>query len=815
MSLRDKRYGLAFQFECEISRPTHLQRLRFGLNFISYMPRISTSALTCILLAGGLVAGCKQKESAPPVPTGYFQTPFQSESEFIVQAVVSDLAEEIVYAASHRLPESNHFPVTVADQGGLSQDAPTYELQVRLGSRKKDLKLALNANGPMWSPAVYETVASELGKAAGLMAGTAKNSEDTILFSKLIGGAPETIEQQNQEVSAALEKDFANPELHEKAAMLLGAFLLREHSGRFFEIRSSLSRITSHLAMARFLGGAGSYGINGQMAEAVMLTLVGDEAPALERLNQIENIAWFSTLADYLGGPPAWQKLTDEQKQAIDFVRIANEGVYSVEMGHELLRLAIPLELKEINSDHSLARHEKWTSGGLARALNELPESCFSAGPDGAVHVHVIGWGHWAMFLQRHLCHAMQQNFYFMDSKWGVHDEARQFAAQCEQQYGALRLYPFVRRFICTDVESYHASVDDGFKITVTTPQLVSAECWNYLCYRVRFAQPYNPNPNPHINEWHNHNPPPGTVYDLHPRLDHPSLVSRRDAVARFEQLHELAPYDTRISNFILKNKYNDRPTYEQAMALFGPLLPYSTYALRMVARTVQDKPEQYEQLMLQAAQLNPASYYDLADYVLGRNLEDKAAEYLDKASAVDPDAVRIASRSEWRVRYYLKKGRTDKAREIADEGGEVYSFAAKIDERYDDPSPLLLFCARYKLRTGDQRFEPEAQKRIRKLFPNGIERVSASDFHGPPTDGVLIRQQNELLQSAGLKAGYVIVAVYGVRVHNLKQYVYARDLKNTPELDLVVWQGNGYREFLPSPPQHRFGLDFVDYRPQ
>jgi len=52
--------------------------------------------------------------------------------------------------------------------------------------------------------------------------------------------------------------------------------------------------------------------------------------------------------------------------------------------------------------------------------------------------------------------------------------------------------------------------VDDGFKVTVAAPHLVPAECWNYLCYKVNFAPPYNPNPNPHVNEWHNHNPPPG-----------------------------------------------------------------------------------------------------------------------------------------------------------------------------------------------------------------------------------------------------------------------------------------------------------------
>lgn len=240
---------------------------------------------------------------------------------------------------------------------------------------------------------------------------------------------------------------------------------------------------------------------------------------------------------------------------------------------------------------------------------------------------------------------------------------------------------------------------------------------------------------------------------------------------------------------------------------------------------------------MLQAAELNPACYYDLGDYALNHTNEDRAAQYYDKAAATDPDSVRVANNAEWRVRYYLRKNQTDKAREIADFAGEVYSsrgleakavffeattnyddafeWYAKIEERYDNSIPLLRFCARYQSQTGDQRFEPEVQKRIRKLFPKGIEKVSLNDFHGPPTDGVVIKQQNELLHSAGLKAGDVVVAVYGVRVHNFRQYDYGRELKNTPELDLIVWQGDAYREFKPSPPNHLFGVIFGTYPPK
>ncbi len=103
------------------------------------------------------------------------------------------------------------------------------------------------------------------------------------------------------------------------------------------------------------------------------------------------------------------------------------------------------------------------TKKNVIAALNELPEGCFTCTGE-ETHVRVIGWGQWADFLQRHLCHAIQQNFYFMNHIWGVPDDAKEYAAKCEKSFDGLRLYPFVRRFNCTDVAAYHKAVDDGFR---------------------------------------------------------------------------------------------------------------------------------------------------------------------------------------------------------------------------------------------------------------------------------------------------------------------------------------------------------------
>ncbi len=832
----------------------------------------------CALMAVVFLIGCKPHSSTgsapstePQTSSGYFQTPFQDESQFIVEAIVSDIAEQMFYAANHKLPDPKYFQVTATEKAGSPQDEPVYNLQVRLDPKLDVLKTEVNINGPIWSPAVYQDVASALAKQVGLTPGDGDRLPDASLISTLTDSSPETIEEQNQKLSSALEDNFKNPRLHEKAALLLGAFLLRDHSGFFYEIRSPLCRMTSHLTMAQFLNGTNSYGINGQMAEATLLTLVNDRAAALQQLNAvgtndatvapmvralwtrntgdyrllgqmnnlspIENIEWFSAMAEYLSPSIAWTKLNGVQQQTIDFARIANQESYSVEMGHQLLEVSLPLESNEINDIYELSRHEPMPKSGMIEALNEMPERCFTTASDGTVHVRVIGWGQWADFLQRHLCHAIQQNFYFLQYKWGVPDDAKEFASQYDSKFSGLRFYPFVERFDCTDVDSYHKSVDNGFKVTVATPQLTPASCWNWLCYDVNFAPIYQPNSNPHINEWHNHNPPPGTVYDLNPRLNHPSLINRPDAIARFEKLREMDPYDCRVINFIIARKYSDKPDYDQAMQYYQNLLPYCLNASRVVANSVYNQPTQYEKLMLQAAKLDPGCYYDLGDYEINRQEEDQAAQYFEKATDADPAAVRVASYACWRVRYYLKKGDTDKAREIADFAGDVYSaygleakalffeltsnydaaftWYEKDEERYDDSSSLISFCLRYKTLTGSSRFDPQLEKRMGKLFPKGMEKVSLSDFHGPPTDGVLIQGQNDTLTSYGLRAGDVILALGGTRAHTMMQYTYLRDSQTAPEMDLIVWQGSAYHEIKAAPPNHLFGVDFRDYRAQ
>jgi tetratricopeptide (TPR) repeat protein len=822
--------------------------------------------LFSLCLISNFVTGCKPSGTAGHGQVaGYFQTDFQDECQFIVENIVSDLAEQIYYAKFHRLPDSSYFKVSATEAAGSSFATPIYEVEINLDDKLHGLKTKLEVNGPIWSPEIYDGVAKMLANAVGLGAGTVAGSDDTALLTRLTDGTATTIEKENQRLSTELENDFTNAALHEQAAILLGAFTLREHSGDFYEIRSPLCRITTHLAMARYLSGGNLSATNGQMAGVILSTLMHNQAAALEHLSNIrtndaalmswvralqarntgdyrpldkmnglsgiEGVNWFYALDNSANTDIAWSKLNDVQKGIPDYVRIANEGDFSVGAGHQLLALALPLEFQEIGAVYQMSQQKKLQKEEIVPALNQMPDRCFSPDVDKQMGVHIIGWGLWAGFFQRQLCHAIQQDFDFLQRRWGVPDEAKKFSTKCDQLLDGLRLYPFVRRFNCTDVASYHKSVDDGFKVTVATPQLVPARCWNFLCYWFTPDEWYKPNPNPHINEWHKHNPPPGTAYNPLPRLDHPSLTSHPDAV---DKLHEIAPYDRNIAWYIWKTKYKTKPTYEQASTLFQPVLSYDYFAMEKVADTVEDQPVKYEQLMFKAAELNPSDYFKLADYFEPRN-DDKAAGYIEKGNSQDPDSVRASDYASWLIKYYLKKGRTEAARREADFAGEVYSsmglqakaefleatgdeagafqWYSNIEERYDESGPVVAFCIRYKNRTGDTRYDGELNKRMAKLFPQGIEKVSIGDFKAPPTDGVLINEATDLAGAAGLKVGDVIVAINGIRMHNFNQYSCGREFDATPEMNLIVWQGNRYNQIKASPPDHHFGGDFGDYK--
>jgi tetratricopeptide (TPR) repeat protein len=829
------------------------------------MLKKNPACLTLMFVVLGLANGCRRFETAPATaatttksnerPVGYFQTQFQDESQFILEAIISDLVEEVFYAKYHRLPDPRLFAVRAYEKSDLPTEPIIFRVECSFKSKSLDLQQELKIEGPIWSADLYTNVTLALAEGLGVKPSKklAAAASDTGMLEVLGDGKASTIETENQKLSKALEKDFTNPVLHEKAAVLLGAFALREHSGTFCDTRSVLCRMTAHLAVARYLSGKNAIGINGQFAEAMLLTLMNNEVTALQKLDiirpenaalaswvralrarntsdyralnlkdpsQVEAIEWFHALYRCVNTDIAWNMLNDTQKTTVDFVRIANEGVYSVGMGHELLQVSLPLEGVEMAATFKFLQDKQFESSSLVKILNQMPERCFSTFADKQVRVQIIGRGQWAMFFQRHLCHAVQHNFNFMDDLWGVPEEARKFSAECDQKFGNLRLYPFVRRFNGTNFFIDDKSLAQILPVLKATPQIVPVGAWKSL--------------NDDVARWFRHDPPIGTADNPHARLNLRFAMVGPSFKAWLDKWRELAPYDPDVSAYVLRW---GNLTTEQIVALYDPVLPYAAFAMEKVASTALNQPARYEELLSKAAVLNPSDYFKLGDYFVERKQDVLAAKYHELGNEFDQDAVLASNHAAWLVEYYLKIGETNKARLLADGAAQVYSFGgmcakaqfleavgdytnafewfSRMEERYDDPKPVIGFCARYKTKTGGSLFDDELKKRSAGLFPRGFEKAALADFQQAPTDGVLVRQENDLVKNAGLAAGNVIVAVYGIRVHNFAQYVYGRETSPDPELNLVVWQRNHYAEIKASPPNHRFGVDFGDYLPR
>jgi tetratricopeptide (TPR) repeat protein len=821
-----------------------------------------------VLLAACKPQPAKQGDAAKYLPLdGYFKTHFQDECQFIVEAIASDLAEMAAFARDKKVPVSTELEVSANEHIDSEFGHPVYDVQIISGKGQPPLQKTLDVNKPIWLPELYD----ELAKAimSGLTASSRSgDSNDLALLVKLTDIRPATIEGENQKLSRQLEQNFGDPTLHEMAALLVGVFALREHSEHFYDVRSQLCRMTAHLSFARTLSNGGAHGVNGRVAEAILFTLMNNQKEALAKIaafeGPVELTPWVRALRarntrDYrelagiadqtllertmqflaisrsINSDAGWLKLGPQRiRQTSDFTRIANGAGYSVGVGHQLRELSLPHEMREIVEVCTLSRGKAPAKDQMIIALNELPERCFTRTANG-VEVRVIGWGQWAMFLQRHLCHTLEHNFEFLHRKWGVPDMAKEFDNEITKAFGGLRLYPFVAKYNCTTTNAYHKAVEAGLPVTVATPHLVSPEIWNSICNSTYFASRYIPIPNPHINEWHRHNPPPGTAYNPRARLYHPSLVDRPDAPAFIEQLYSRAPHDRDLAEWVVKLKYNKKATFDQTEEIFRPVLDYSMHQNYVLAQMVTNDPPRYEKVMLKYSSMESSGYLLLGRYFAYRNQDEKAAGYYEKGIELSTDEVSVAGRCGWLVHYYFHKGEVKKAEALANRAAETYSYDGlktkaellevqekdleaydyywKMEERYNDGWPLAAFCIRYKTKTGDPRFDKEVQKRLKLLFPRGLEKVTPKSFKGIPDEGVMVYTENELVLQAGLKKGDIIVGLDGLKVYAMMQYQYLREKTTNAPLDLIVWNGREYVEIKANPPNRRFKANFDDYR--
>ena len=735
--------------------------------------------LQMLVLTGTLAAPCSKALRAAE-PGGATQTPFQNEAQFLVQTTVSELAREMFYAKSHQLPALDGLAVKVTERSGASTEHPTYQVSVTMDSQRAAINAELTVQDTIWTPETYQDLARKLAQNLDLSPAPPPQNGDTQLLSELTDAKAVTLEQKNQSVSLKLENDFNNPVLHEEAAVLLGAFALREHSGAFFDVRQPLCRLAAELSMAQFLSDRKPPGVNGRLANIMLLTLTHNETAALERLNQIdredpalaawanalyaantydyrkldavtsrtllERIAWFEAFSQSVSKDQAWKKLSSEKTVVPDYCRLALQGSFTVGLGHDLLPIAAQLDMRELAAVYDQYHHQKLDRNGMITALNETPTSGLTLNAVGKPAVRIIDWGLWSAFLQRQLCASVSQCYDLLQNKWGVPDEAARYAQSSEQLFGDLRLYPFANLSRTSGSSPNLKSGEDrGTQLITASPQLVPDGCWKILTLfplpqgvsGALLMSPGKSQLDPHTAAWFNPPEPPGTAYNIGTRRMQIEL--QKDALASLSQLHKLAPYDMPLSQNLYMQSYIAGKFTVTASNLAKLALPFSVPAMVLAAKEVANNPGSFESLMTNAADLNPDLYFELGDYFQDRKDDERASRYYDRGDALGAESLLSADRASWRISYKLRTGQTNQARQIAKAAGEVYSYDglmakarffeatgeyavaydwyAKIQDRYGNVDPVVDFCLRLRGLSGDAALNTKIEQIVPKYF--------------------------------------------------------------------------------------------------
>jgi hypothetical protein len=212
-----------------------------------------------------LVAAASRRAAPTSVTTASLGTALGQAHE--QEWIVADVLMGVARLASDRGDSLG--PLRVQTEGGA------WDHVVRVGTSPA---FRVPVVGHVWSPATYLTFARQrLGSRAGSRAGSA----DLNVRAALTDLRVEVLLDQDAVVSARLATDRWSPAAHDSAALLLGAFALRETANVFGDSRSEISRMTAHLAIADALRGSAPATQDGVVARAIHAMLVGLEREAL------------------------------------------------------------------------------------------------------------------------------------------------------------------------------------------------------------------------------------------------------------------------------------------------------------------------------------------------------------------------------------------------------------------------------------------------------------------------------------------------------------------------------------------------------
>jgi tetratricopeptide (TPR) repeat protein len=790
-------------------------------------------ALLLAVLAGGLgyrfySRGLGRLGAAPSQVT----TAFRTEEQWIVGQVARDLDEMARFARTGQPSASTQSPVSLPDP----------------------------SEGP-WSFRSYEPFAKALLQAQGVVHAPAPPSTDEALLDALTDLGGGRLARESVRLSEALRRDFTNPDRHEEAALLVGAFALREAEGHFADARASLGRMTAHLTLSGALRGSPDRSLSGTYAEILHASLTRQSALALELIGKLPGepssaqAAWRSALT--LRTTQDWRSFPDVSEGTLlerleylralvatrsaaevrvflekadpgnqaDWNRIVSTAHLGVELGNLTVLPGLTPLVAEIGEVRATLGLPPVADDALVKELNRPPRGCIgSSGPQ------ILDWGAWAAFYSRAILEHVADADTHLRRVQGAAGAADAYQKEMTGGFGRVRLYPVVTTHWTRGQEMNLDRIADAITVAIDHPQLVTAHNWGQLEY----AQRYEPvrRGMPRSAEWFRTAIPRGTAFDARYRLEELGHAPRTRPDV--EALAAIDPHDFAIDMSLVRVRHGARPTLAQLQAILGGRAGFDSRAAEALAKAGAEAggPEQ-ERVLAANCQRSAPACFDLAHHLVDEGRDEEAAATFERAIG-DPsvDRVLAASHSRWLIDYHFRQGHQDRALRLANEAAETGSYSglsfrarlleqmerydgAESDfeamaERYDNNSSLVAFHYRMARGRGRAEFEAKLRRSARALFPNGLEKVG--DPGGkPPLDGAYVMGHSPELLKAGLRAGDVIVGVDGWRIRTAGQYEAVVRFDRADAMIFTVWRG-GYQQLRATVKDRWLGVRLVDF---
>jgi tetratricopeptide (TPR) repeat protein len=816
----------------------------------SRQPFVLALLLTILAAVGAWRMGWLATVPAPvagaprPSPPPRFQSAWATEQEWLVDRITRDIREMGALAAGRPLPPA---------------DAPA----VKPGEIRFEEYL--------FSPRSYGPLARQAlgGSETASARGSSRPREDARLLSALLTPKAGVLVREDVALSSALEGEPRDPGAHERAALLLGAFALRDCAGSSTDTRPALTRLTAHLALARALRGAAEPGLAGRFAEAVLVTLVGREKDALARLDSLDSgaaspaeKAWVRALR--LRNTGDWRIARDEKGLTLletleefralvlgqddaaalewlarrepqsmpDWGRLALSSM-SPSMGtfNRFADVSLAMDMGEAAEVLRLLHAAPADEAGFFDALNEEPGGSIRRDKDGRARIAVIGKELWASRFQRNVVFDLETGH---RRRWslGLPGERKAFAEQSRESFGRLAMFPIVMRAQADDAGSYGVAMAAVREMALRSPERLTAGHWQLIRRKEDFAAVPRDLPDP--NAWFHPALPPGTLLDLGPRLELAELAAI--PTAEFGALREQAPYNVALALRASHRQPIAKRSVADLVAVFGPLAEFHLYLMSKLADAAWYDPPEFRRRQEALCELSPDYCLGLGYRLAELGFDDEAAVAYQKAFDRARDAVAVANNSRWLVDYYFDHGQRAKAEAVARQAAETYSgsglftmarlqermgrvneaeeYYRRILDRYGDAGPLAGFYYRQVHELKNTAYEAKLKNATALALPTGLERFDRSSLPPAPTDGVVFKGANDNTKRYGIQLGNVIVGLDGFRVRNYEAYALVKELSQSPRMKFVIWRRNSYDDVEVELWDRRFRVDIDTFTP-